>query len=35
LGAGNGPHALRVEAVDPAGNIGFASIAVTVDNTPN
>jgi hypothetical protein len=32
LGAGDGPHALRVEAVDFAGNTGFASISVMVDN---
>lgn len=31
--AGNGPHALRVEATDPAGNSGFTSISVTVDNS--
>ena len=31
--AGNGPHALRVEATDPAGNSGFTSIGVTVDNS--
>ncbi len=30
--AGNGPHALRVEAIDPAGNTGFNSIGVTVNN---
>lgn len=32
-GAGNGPHALRVEATDFAGNVGFRSIGVTVDNS--
>jgi hypothetical protein len=32
LGVGDGPHALRVEAVDFAGNTGFASINVVVDN---
>ncbi len=31
--AGNGPHALRVEATDFAGNVGFRSIGVTVDNS--
>jgi bacterial leucyl aminopeptidase len=34
-GAGNGPHALRVEGEDTSGNTGFSSIGVTVDNTPN
>lgn len=34
-GAGNGPHALRVEGEDTSGNIGFSSIGVTVDNTHN
>lgn len=33
IGAGNGAHALRVEATDPAGNTGFTSISVTVDNS--
>ena len=32
-GAGNGPHALRVEATDFAGNSSFTSIGVTVDNS--
>jgi len=32
-GVGNGLHALRAEARDPAGNTGFTSISVTVDNT--
>ncbi len=32
-GSGNGPHALRVEATDFAGNVGFVSIGVTVDNS--
>ena len=30
--AGNGLHALRVEAIDLAGNTGFTSISVTVNN---
>ncbi len=34
-GAGNGPHALRVEGEDTSGNTGVASIGVTVDNTAN
>ncbi|MEZ4456558.1 MAG: Ig-like domain-containing protein [Gemmatimonadales bacterium] len=29
---GDGVHALRVQATDNAGNVGFASISVTVDN---
>ncbi|MBL8984901.1 MAG: hypothetical protein JNJ80_01430 [Gemmatimonadetes bacterium] len=29
----NGPHGLRAQATDPSGNVGFASISVTVDNT--
>ena len=33
VGAGKGPHALRVEATDFAGNTGFVSIGVTVDNS--
>ena len=33
VGSGNGPHALRVQATDPAGNTGFKSISVTVDNS--
>ncbi len=33
VGAGNGRHALRVEATDFAGNTGFTSIGVTVDNS--
>ena len=33
VGAGNGRHALRVEATDFAGNTGFVSIGVTVDNS--
>ncbi len=32
-GSGNGAHALRVVATDPAGNTGFTSISVTVNNT--
>lgn len=32
-GAGNGPHSLRAEATDFAGNTGFVSISVTVDNS--
>lgn len=32
---GNGVHALRATAFDPAKNTGFASISVTVDNTKN
>jgi len=35
LGAGNGPHALRVEAEDFAGHTAFTSIGVTVDNQRN
>ena len=31
--SGNGAHALRAEAYDPSGNVGFNSISVTVDNT--
>lgn len=33
IGAGNGPHSLRAEAVDLSGNTAFASISVTVDNS--
>jgi len=35
LGAGNGPHALRVEAEDLAGHTAFTSISVNVDNSRN
>jgi len=35
LGAGNGPHTLRVEAEDFAGHTSFTSIGVTVDNQRN
>jgi hypothetical protein len=33
LSAGNGPHALRAEAIDLVGNSAFTSISVTVDNS--
>jgi hypothetical protein len=31
--SGDGNHALRVQATDHAGNTGFSSIGVTVDNS--
>lgn len=31
--SGDGPHSVRVQATDLSGNVGFATISVTVDNT--